>query len=110
MGGAHADNRRCAQGFTSEHLILDGELVALDKTGKPSFYELPNELKVRVKARLVFYAFDLLYLDGFDLRRAPLMGRKRVLAELLSGDGLNTAARRHRSASLHRASLSHQAS
>jgi bifunctional non-homologous end joining protein LigD len=70
-------------------LILDGELVALDRAGKPSFYELPNELKVRVKARLVYYAFDLLYLDGFDLRRAPLVERKRALAELLSGVGLN---------------------
>jgi bifunctional non-homologous end joining protein LigD len=73
----------------ANNLILDGEHVALDRTGKPSFYELPSELKVRVKARLVYYAFDLLYLDGFDLRRAPLVGRKRVLAELLSGVGLN---------------------
>jgi bifunctional non-homologous end joining protein LigD len=73
----------------ANNLVLDGELVALDRTGKPSFYELPSELKVRVKARLVYYAFDLLYLDGFDLRRAPLVGRKRVLAELLSGVGLN---------------------
>lgn len=66
----------------ANNLILDGELVALDAKGRESFYELPNELKVRVKARLVYYAFDLLYLDGFDLRRAPLIGRKRVLAEL----------------------------
>ena len=110
MSGRRACRQSPLRSRLYRHLILDGELVALDKTGKPSFYELPNELKVRVKARLVFYAFDLLYLDGFDLRRAPLMGRKRVLAELLSGDGLNTAARRHRSASLHRASLSHQAS
>jgi bifunctional non-homologous end joining protein LigD len=72
----------------ANNLILDGELVALDKTGKRSFYELPSALKVRVKARLIYYAFDLLYLDGFDLRRAPLIGRKRVLAELLSGVGL----------------------
>ena len=50
---------------------------------------MPSELKVRVKARLVYYGFDLLYLDGFDLRRAPLAGRKRVLAELLSGVGLH---------------------
>jgi bifunctional non-homologous end joining protein LigD len=56
--------------------------------GRESFYELPAELKVRVKARLVYYAFDLLYLDGFDLRRAPLIERKRVLAELLKGPGL----------------------
>jgi bifunctional non-homologous end joining protein LigD len=48
-----------------------------------------SELKVRLKARLVYYAFDLLYLDGFDLRRAALIERKRVLAGLLSGAGLN---------------------
>ena len=71
------------------NVILDGELVALDRTGKPAFYELPSELKMRVKARLVLWAFDLLYLDGFDLRKAPLTGRKRVLAELLSGTGLH---------------------
>ena len=71
----------------ANNLVLDGELVALDRTGKPSFSELPNELKVRVKARLVYCAFDLLYLDGFDLRRASLIGRKRVLAESLSGWG-----------------------
>jgi len=52
----------------ANNLILDGELVAIDGKGKPSFYELPNELKVRVKARLVYCAFDLLYLDGKDLR------------------------------------------
>jgi bifunctional non-homologous end joining protein LigD len=33
--------------------------------------------------RMVYYAFDLLYLDGFDLRGAPLVERKRVLEELL---------------------------
>ena len=35
--------------------------------------------------RLLYYAFDLLYLDGFDLRGAPLVERKRLLAELLTG-------------------------
>jgi bifunctional non-homologous end joining protein LigD len=48
------------------------------------FYELPSELKARVKAKLVYYAFDLLYLDGFDLRGADLVDRKRVLAALLA--------------------------
>jgi bifunctional non-homologous end joining protein LigD len=73
----------------ANNLVLDGELVAIDGKGKSSFYELPNELKVRVKARLVYNAFDLLYLDGFDLRRVPLAERKRALAGLLSGTGLN---------------------
>ena len=37
------------RGLPANNLILDGELVALDKTGKPSVYELPDELKMRVK-------------------------------------------------------------
>jgi bifunctional non-homologous end joining protein LigD len=69
-------------------VILDGELVALDAKGRPAFYELPAELKARVKAKLVYYAFDLLYLDGFDLRATPLIERKRVLAELLNTPSL----------------------
>jgi bifunctional non-homologous end joining protein LigD len=66
------------------NVILDGELVAVDAKGNAVFYELPSELKARVKAKLVFYAFDLLYLDGFDLRGADLVDRKRVLEALLA--------------------------
>lgn len=66
--------------------ILDGELVAVDAKGQVVFYELPSAITTkptRVKARLIYYAFDLLYLDGFDLRGAPLTDRKRVLQTLL---------------------------
>jgi bifunctional non-homologous end joining protein LigD len=38
----------------ANNLVLDGELVALDRMGKLSFYKLPNELKVRVNARLIY--------------------------------------------------------
>lgn len=67
-------------------IILDGELVAVDAKGQAVFYELPSAITAkatRVKARLIFYAFDLLYLDGFDLRVAVLIDRKRVLEALL---------------------------
>ncbi len=67
-------------------VILDGELVAVDAKGQALFYELPAAITAkptRVKARLVYYAFDLLYLDGFDLRGAALVDRKRVLHALL---------------------------
>ena len=60
--------------------------MAVDAKGKPVFYELPAAVAAkpsRVKARLIYYAFDLLYLDGFDLRGAPLIDRKRVLEALL---------------------------
>ena len=53
--------------------------MAVDAKGKTAFYELPTAVSAknsRVKARLVYYAFDLLYLDGIDLRGAPLLGRK----------------------------------
>ena len=67
-------------------VILDGELVAVDAKGQPVFYELPAAITARptrVTARLIYYAFDLLYLDGYDLRGASLVGRKQLLEALL---------------------------
>ena len=53
--------------------------------GKVDFNELERELaKSGGSSRLVLYLFDLLYLDGLDLRRATLVERKQVLAELLA--------------------------
>jgi bifunctional non-homologous end joining protein LigD len=72
------------------NIILDGELVAVDAKGQAVFYELPLAITskpTRVKAQLVYYAFDLLYLDGFDLRGAALVDRKRVLEALLEDTG-----------------------
>ena len=66
-------------------LILDGEAVVADSRGVPDFGLLHADLAAGRKDRLLYYAFDLLYLDGFDLRGAPLAERKRVLAELLAG-------------------------
>ena len=69
------------------NVILDGELCAIDRQGRPTFYDLPTAMSAkpaaRVRARLLYWAFDLLYLDGFDLRGAALIDRKRVLRELL---------------------------
>jgi bifunctional non-homologous end joining protein LigD len=58
--------------------ILDGEVVCLDHNGVSQF----NELMSR-KAKPVFYAFDLLWLNGEDLRSLPLIERKRRLYELI---------------------------
>ena len=68
-------------------VILDGELVAIDTKGNAVFYELPAAVTSkpsRVKSWLIYYAFDLLYLDGFDLRGVPLIERKRLLQSLLN--------------------------
>ena len=61
-----------------QNAILDGEVVCLDGNGVSQF----NELMSR-KGKPVFYAFDLLWLDGDDLRSLPLIERKRRLHKLV---------------------------
>src|SRR5271168_4296698 len=78
--------------------ILDGEVVALDEQGRASFSLMqqrtgfrPGGRRVATKADVpvLYYAFDLLYLDGFDLRKLPLEERKRKLASILTaGDSV----------------------
>ena len=62
--------------------ILDGEVVALDASGRSSFQKLQQQINKHFAAGLVLHLFDVIYLDGFDLRRCPLRERKQVLAEL----------------------------
>ena len=76
--------------------ILDGEVVALDEDGKASFSLMQQRTGFRPGGRravgnadvpVMYYAFDLLYLDGYDWRRVPLEERKRKLASLMvAGD------------------------
>ncbi|HET6840881.1 MAG TPA: DNA ligase D [Candidatus Angelobacter sp.] len=70
--------------------ILDGEVVALDENGVPSFQLLQNRMGFSKSAangnkaqKLSFFAFDLLYLDGYDLRRAALLDRRQLLMQIL---------------------------
>ena len=74
-------------------VVLDGEVVALDEQGRPSFSLMQQRTGVRPgKGRrpgvagipIMYFAFDLIYLNGFDLRRANLEDRKRLLAEHLA--------------------------
>jgi bifunctional non-homologous end joining protein LigD len=60
--------------------VIDGELVALDAEGRPRFQLMQQP---RADTPLVYYAFDLLYLDGEDLRGEPLVKRKERLEALL---------------------------
>ncbi|QUR68792.1 ATP-dependent DNA ligase [Mycobacterium spongiae] len=87
--------RSLAADLADHHAVFDGEVVALDDAGVPSF----NELQNRVRAtRIQFWAFDLLYLDGRSLLRARYSDRRKLLEtlgkasdlivpELLPGDG-----------------------
>ncbi|MGC1466185.1 MAG: DNA ligase D [Pseudolabrys sp.] len=63
--------------------LLDGELVSEGGDGISSFSLLQQDLKSKRHDRMWFYLFDLLYLDGADLRRRPLDERKAMLASLL---------------------------
>jgi bifunctional non-homologous end joining protein LigD len=63
--------------------ILDGEIVALDANQVSSFAALQTALSERHTASLEFFAFDLLYADGEDLRGWPLIERKSRLQKLL---------------------------
>ncbi len=71
--------------------IIDGEIMVLDEKGISRFALLQDALSAGAGNKLHFYAFDLLHLDGWDLRKAPLVKRKALLAELLAGMGANSA-------------------
>ncbi len=70
-----------------ERTIFDGELVVV-KDNRTNFSELQAALAAGRQESLTFLAFDLLFLEGFDLRDAPLIERKRILKELFEETGL----------------------
>lgn len=63
---------------------IDGEVVSPDPKGVSSFSDLQSALSIGSTSQLVYFAFDLLFLDDFDLRRVAQLERKELLAELLS--------------------------
>ncbi|HVW84103.1 MAG TPA: DNA ligase D [Bryobacteraceae bacterium] len=76
----------------AEQAIIDGEIVALDAKGISKFGLIQPRIhsqdanavaKMAEKNPVHYYAFDLLYLDGYDLRRVPLIERKKALAAIL---------------------------
>jgi bifunctional non-homologous end joining protein LigD len=63
--------------------IIDGEIVALNKAGDPDFSEMQAALSDGSTDNLVFFAFDMIFFDGEDLRQAPLFERKKRLRKTL---------------------------
>ncbi|HEX7186114.1 MAG TPA: DNA ligase D [Thermoanaerobaculia bacterium] len=70
-------------GLPVQQALLDGEVVVVEPDGTTSFQALQNALTADRERDLVYFAFDLLYLDGYDLRGATLLDRKEALGELL---------------------------
>jgi len=79
--------------FAGREAILDGEIVALDARGRGDFQRLQERMHVRAPGEkqvrevpVVYFAFDLLYCDGYDLREAPLLERKQLLQRMLNAN------------------------
>jgi len=79
-------------GKQSSAMILDGEIVALDPGGKPSFNALQNRVQLKSAHDIaaadrdvpaVYFCFDLLHFGGIDLRKCPYRDRRRYLAQCL---------------------------
>jgi bifunctional non-homologous end joining protein LigD len=80
----------------AETAILDGEIAILDDQGRSSFSLMQQRTGIRSGGRrtgsrqdipVLYYVFDLLYLDGYDLRRVSLEERKNVLAQITHASG-----------------------
>jgi bifunctional non-homologous end joining protein LigD len=77
----------------AKNAVLDGEIVVLDEQGRASFSLMQQRTGIRKggrrtgarrELRIVYYIFDLIHLDGYDLRRVALEQRKQVLSEVIS--------------------------
>src|SRR5450432_1287076 len=82
--------RDLANQLDASEAIVDGEIVALDESGRSNFQKLQNRSGVRNPSHTLletipatYYAFDLLYCDGYDLRKTPLEQRKELLRTIL---------------------------
>jgi bifunctional non-homologous end joining protein LigD len=89
----YSELRELAKFIKAKNAILDGEVVVLDDQGRPSFSLMQQRTGLRGHGRqtaprhdlpILYYVFDLIYLDGYDLRRVALDDRKRVLREILA--------------------------
>jgi bifunctional non-homologous end joining protein LigD len=96
-GTSFPEIERAVRALPVEHAILDGEVVALDAEGKPSFQRLQGRAKVTraidvrravVDTPVTFFAFDLLAVEGHDLRQLPLADRKALLRSVLPPAGI----------------------
>ena len=83
MDRAVAAPGRSAQQLPVRNALFDGELVALLSDGTSSFQALQNAQNAGKMAQLVYYVFDVLHFDGYDLTGVELDGRKRSWKTLI---------------------------
>jgi bifunctional non-homologous end joining protein LigD len=78
---------RAAEQIPVDSAVLDGEVVVIDEKGGTSFSDLQAAFQEGAKVNLTYFAFDLLHLDGHNLRNLPLIKRKELLEKLTSSLG-----------------------
>lgn len=92
LGPRYPELRELPKLVNAKSAILDGEVVVLDEQGRPSFSLMQQRTGIRAHGRqtasrsdlpILYYVFDLIYLDGYDLRRVALDDRKRMLRQIL---------------------------
>lgn len=83
--GEYPQLQPLAAALSDHHVILDGEVVALDEHGVPAFAEMQNRARSN---RIQFWAFDILYLDGRSLLRVKYRDRRKVLETFAAGTSL----------------------
>jgi bifunctional non-homologous end joining protein LigD len=76
-----------AKRLRADQATVDGEIVAVDQSGRPAFQALQHRSS-HPRHQLVFYAFDLLHLNGEDLTALPLTERRSRLPNVVSGSGV----------------------
>ena len=69
-----------------DHIILDGEMVILDEHQHANFQMLQNAINAPGEQPFLFYVFDLLYYDKYNLTQLPLIKRKEILQQLLAAN------------------------
>jgi bifunctional non-homologous end joining protein LigD len=65
--------------------IVDGEIVALNEKGKPDFGRLQN-WRSEANGELVYYVFDIMWWNGYDLTKLPLTDRRKILEQVLPSE------------------------
>ncbi len=93
LTGQYPELQALTKFVKAKQAIIDGEIVALDEQGRSSFSLMQQRTGIRSGGRrtaarsdvpVIYYVFDLIYLDGYDLRRVSLADRKRVLAQIVT--------------------------
>ncbi len=97
LTGEFPELHELSKSIQAKNTVLDGEIVVLDDQGRPSFSMMQQRTGIRKGGKragasrdlpVQYYVFDLIYLDGYDLRRVALEQRKQTLSQIVVPNAL----------------------